>query len=56
VLPGEAPDKQIVWRDPFLPAPLLPKDYRGKEAWTARLEAFRYFSRAIGGNEEVAVF
>jgi len=32
--------RQIIRQDPFLPTQLLPTDYLGREAWSARQEAF----------------
>lgn len=35
----------VARRDPFLPAVLLPTDYRGRSAWSARAKALAEFAR-----------
>ena len=39
--------REIVRLDPFLPAPLHPKGYRGRAAWSARMEALAAFPTAL---------
>ena len=39
--------RQLVRRDPFLPAQLLPANYPGRKAWAARQEAFADCSAAL---------
>lgn len=39
--------RRIVYRDPFLPAVLLPSEYPGRKVWALRLQVLREFARAV---------